>query len=59
MINNAENQAIRKELERILREQMMGAEDEENNQAVKEYEELKKLLKMIEKTQYFNVSKYM
>lgn len=50
MINNAENQAIRKELERILREQMMGAEDEENNQAVKEYEELKKLLKMIEKT---------
>ncbi|XP_044745377.1 uncharacterized protein LOC123307222 [Coccinella septempunctata] len=50
MINNAENEAIRKELERILREQVMGGEDEENDQATKEYEELKKLLKMIQKT---------
>ncbi|XP_045472419.1 uncharacterized protein LOC123679087 [Harmonia axyridis] len=49
MINNAENEAIRKELERILREQVMGGEDEENEQANKEYEELKNLLKSMQK----------
>ncbi|KAL3288977.1 hypothetical protein HHI36_003420 [Cryptolaemus montrouzieri] len=49
MINNAENEAIRKELERILREQVMGGEDEDD-QAAREYAELKKLLKIIQRT---------